>query len=179
MLKSIVDRRSVRSYLPQPVPEDQLLRLIESARIAPSGSNTQPWRFIVIREASQRAAVTRACHDQKWMLEAPVHIACVADLGSRIEDSRGIVLTESSPEPEVKLIIRDTAIATEHLVLQAQEEGLPTCWVAWFTQDQIRSVLGVPPHTYVVAVITVGYSEERPSPRPRHRMDEILRYERW
>jgi nitroreductase len=179
MLESIRARRSVRSYLPREVTDAEILALIESARLAPSGSNTQPWSFIVVRSEKMREAVMHACHDQHWMLEAPVFIVCVADLRSRLDNVEGADVSEKSPIPEVKQIIRDTAIATEHLVLQAQADGLSTCWVARFTQEEIRPVLGIPSDQYVVAVITLGYSDQRPAPRPRRPIDELVHCERW
>lgn len=79
MLKAIEQRRSVRKYLDQPIEEEKLLAVLEAARLAPSGSNTQAWHFIVVREDAMRQEVTRVSHNQQWMISAPVHIVCIAD----------------------------------------------------------------------------------------------------
>jgi len=158
MLEAIRNRRSIRSYAQRNVDDALIRELLESARLAPSGSNKQPWGFIVVREDERRKAIMRACHNQEWMVQAPVFVVCVA---------------------EAKLIIRDTAIAAEHIVLQAQDLGLSTCWIAWFEQDAIRPVLSLPSDKYAVAVITVGYSDAKPSPQKRLPLEEIVHRERW
>ncbi len=79
----------------------------------------------------------------------------------------------------MKQIIRDTAIAIEHIALQAVELGLGTCWVAWYTQEEFRPVLNIPEDKYVVCVLTVGYPDEAPNPRPRKSLKEIVHHEQW
>lgn len=180
MLNEIMSRRSIRKYKPdQPVTETQLMEILESGRIAPSGSNTQPWHFIVVQSDEMRQKIADTSHNQQWMMSAPVFIACIADARSRIPSEIPLHLDETSPEPEVKQIIRDTTIAVEHLVLSAEHLGLATCWVAWYTQEEIRPVLNVPEDKYVVGILTIGYADEAPKPRPRKTMAEILHYERW
>ncbi len=179
-MQQIETRRSIRKYLPKLVEDQKIARLIESARLAPSGSNTQPWHFIIVKDASNRERLAQASHLQKWMLSAPVFIVCVADIRVRIEnDEDEINLNEESPQEELKQIIRDTSIAIEHMVLEAIVLGLGTCWVAWFRQDEIRPILNIPSDKYVVSIITVGYADEAPKPRPRKKLEEIVHYERW
>jgi nitroreductase len=179
MLEPILDRRSVRKYTAEPVPEAAIRQILEAARLAPSGSNTQPWHFIVVRSEERRRAIAEVSHRQSWMLEAPVHIACVGDIRCRIADYSGPPLDENSALPELKQVIRDMAIAVEHLVLEATRLGLGTCWVAWFTQREIRSVLGVPDDKYVLAVVTVGHAAEVLEPRPRRALADMVHTERW
>ena len=177
--EAIESRRSIRRYTSERVWGSQVEAVLEAARLAPSGSNTQPWRFIVIRSDSQREAVAKVSHDQKWMMGAPVFIACVGAISSRIPDYDGPPLDELSDLPELKQVIRDTSIAVEHLVLRATELGLGTCWVAWFTQDEIRPVLGVPDDNYVLAVITLGHPAQEPKSRSRHALEDIVFQEQW
>jgi len=179
LLEAIQDRRSIRTYTNQEVPANVIEEILEAARLAPSGSNTQPWRFIIVQSDEMRSQLAQACHNQQWMNQAPVHIVCIADVQAQYPEVRELRIDEHSPEPEVKRVIRCTAIAIEHIVLQAQALGLSTCWVAWFTQSEIRPVLGIPDDKYVVAVITVGHSDEHPASRPRKAMHEIVRYESW
>lgn len=178
MIKAIEERRSIRKYKNKPVEEEKLKEIIESGRISPSGSNTQPWHFIIVKSDDMRNKVSYACHDQKWMVQAPVFIVCVADIRSRIKDGK-LAMDEESGKNEVKLIIRDTSLAIENMLLQATELGLGTCCVAWFTQNEIRPVLNVPEDKYVAAVITVGYKDEEPKMRPRKKIEEIVHYEQW
>jgi nitroreductase len=179
VLRSIVDRHSIRRYTAEPVTDAVVESLIEAARLAPSGSNTQPWHFIVVRSEKQRRAIAEVCGRQGWMVAAPVHVVCVGDIGCRVKDYAGPPLEEDSSLPELKRVIRDTAIAAEHLVLEATAQGLGTCWVGLFAQEEIRPVLGIPDDKYVLAVIAVGYPAESPSPRPRRPRDDMVRSERW
>jgi nitroreductase len=179
MMKEIKLRRSIRKYLDKPVADEKIVHLIESARLAPSGSNTQPWHFIIIRDEGIKQQIAKVSHKQKWMLSAPVFIACVADIRSRIESGIEIILDEKSPQNDLKQIIRDTAIAVEHIVLEAINEGLGTCWVAWFTQNEIRPILGLADDKYVVSVITIGYPAEKPKPRKRKELKEIIHFDKW
>lgn len=179
MIKEMENRRSIRAYTDQPVEEEKILQLLESARVAPSGSNTQPWHFIIVKEESSRRKLSELSHNQKWMFSAPIFIVCVADIHCRIKEDVAIVLDEDSPHQELKQIIRDTSIAIEHMVLEADHQGLDTCWVAWFTQDAIRPILNIPSDKYVVAILTVGYGNEAPEARPRKTLEEIVHYETW
>lgn len=179
MMEEIKMRRSIRKYLDQSVEDAKIIQLIESARLAPSGSNTQPWHFIVVKSELAKQKLAEASHDQKWMLSAPVFIVCVADIRSRIKDDIHLTVDEDSSQQEVKLIIRDTSIAIEHILLEATSLGLGTCWVAWFIQQEIRPILNIPSDKYVVGIITVGYADEKPAARPRKKLEEIIHYENW
>lgn len=179
MIKQIEMRRSIRKYSDKPVDDEKIIQLIESARLAPSGSNTQPWHFIIVKSELKRKELAKASHDQEWMLLAPVFIVCVADIRSRIEKDMEISLDENSPQEELKQIIRDTSIAIEHIVLEANNLGLGVCWVAWFTQEEIRPILNIPNDKYVVSILTIGYTKEIPKARPRKKLEQIIHYENW
>lgn len=179
MIQEIRTRRSIRKYTDKHVDDEIILQLIESARLAPSGSNTQPWHFIVIRSEETRKKITKVSHNQNWMVSAPVFIICIADIRSRIDGKAPISLDEDSPQQELKQIIRDTSIAVEHIVLESNHLGLGACWVAWFTQEEIRPVLNIPADKYVVGVLTIGYAGENPKARPRKKLEEIIHFEKW
>ncbi len=179
MIKEIEMRRSIRKYTDKPVEDKKLNEVLESGRLAPSGNNTQPWRYIVVRSEKMRQNVMVASHNQKWMLTAPVFIVCVADIRCRIKECIDVYLDDNSPEDEVKRIIRDTSISVGYMLLQANNSGLGACWVAEFTQEEIRPVLNIPSDKYVVGVITIGYPDETPKPRPRKKLEDIVYYERW
>ena len=178
-MEQIEMRRSIRKYLNKPIEDEKIMQLIESARLAPSGSNTEPWRFIIIKSEWMRQKLAETANDQKWMLSAPAFIVCVADSSARMHVDGKLKLDENSPQEAVKQIIRDTSIAIEHMILEATSLGLGTCWVSSFTQNQIRPILSVPPDKYVVGIVTVGYAGEKPTARPRKKIEEIVRYEHW
>ena len=179
MIKEIEMRRSIRKYMDKPVDNEKIIEIIESARLAPSGSNTQPWNFIIVRSELTKQRLAEASHNQQWMLSAPVFIVCIADIRCRIPEDVDISLNEDSPQEELKQIIRDTSISIEHILLEANNLGLGTCWVAWFTQEEIRPILNIPSDKYVVGIITVGYTDEKPTARPRKRLEELIQYESW
>lgn len=178
-MQQIEIRRSIRNYLNKQVEDTKIMQLIESARLAPSGSNTQPWRFIIVRSEWMKQKLAEIANNQKWMLSAPVFIVCVADSGARIHTNEKLNLDENSPQEAVKQIIRDTSIAIEHMILEAVSLGLGTCWISSFAQSQIRPILSIPPDKYVVAIVTLGYAAEKPAARPRKKIEEIIRYEHW
>ncbi|QAA32946.1 nitroreductase family protein [Clostridium manihotivorum] len=177
MIKEIETRRSIRKYIDKPVENEKITEILESARLAPSGNNTQPWHYIVVKSEEMRQKITEASHNQKWMLTAPVFIVCVADVRCRIKEE--VIINDNSPEDEVKRIIRDTAISAGYMLLQANNLGLGVCWVAEFTQEEIRPVLNIPSDKYVIGVITVGYPNENPKARPRKALQDMVHNEIW
>lgn len=180
MLKVIANRKSTRKFLKNTtITDEQILQMIESARLAPSGNNTQPWNFLIIKNEETKSALAKADGNQMWMVDAPVFIACVADIRSRIKDNTQIIVNEENNLLELKQIIRDTAIATEHLILTAEYLGFDTCWTAEYNQDDIRPILGIPQDKYVVAIVPIGKSAANNNAAPKRPLEEIIRYEKW
>jgi len=179
MIKEIRTRKSTRRYKDTPVTDEQIMQLIESARLAPSGMNTQPWNFIIVRNKETREKLARASGDQQWMTTAPVYIVCVADIRCRIKEDIEVRLDEWSDLREVKQIIRDTSIAISHILLEAENAGLASCWIALFTQNDIRPILGIPEDKYVVGIVLIGHSDEGRGPTPRRELESMVRYEKW
>jgi len=142
-------RRSVRSYRPDPVPQDALDRVLEVARISPSGSNRQPWRFILVADPGLRGELAVACGDQEFVGEAPIAVvAC----GHDIKYNRGGYMGDKS-------FLVDISIAFTHLILAARAEGLGTCWIGSFDNDRIKGLLSIPEDQDVVAVSPLGYPD--------------------
>ncbi len=175
VLDAIKSRRSIRKYKKKALSDELIKELLECARLAPSGHNKQPWKFIVIKNNEKKNKLASLCNNQTWMTTAPVFIACIADMSARCESFTRV--NENSPEMDLKRIIRDTAIATEHIVLGAQSLGLGSCYVAWFKQDEIRPVLGLSEDKFVVAILTIGYKDEFPKERSRKKIEEICSWE--
>lgn len=173
-MKEIAARRSVRRYTDCPVERKLILKILEAARLAPSGSNTQPWRFIVVESPELKRRIVRADHNQEWMLTAPVFLVCTGDLHCRVENPGPV--NEDSGLPELKQVIRDTAIAVGYLLLEAEYLGLSTCWTGWYDQEEMHRALDLPPETYIAGVVTLGYGAEQPAPRPRKPLKELVEY---
>lgn len=169
VLEVIQKRRSVRKYKKDPIPEEALLRVLEAARLAPSGKNFQPWKFIIIKDKALKEELARASAGQFFMAKAPIIIVgcgfpdkCYARMG-RYMKSWSV----------------DVTIALEHLILQAQEEGLGTCWIGSFEEKEVKAILNVPEEVRVLALTPLGYPEEIPAFRGRKSLDEIISYDRY
>jgi len=167
LYEAIKSRYSVRSYVNKPVEQEKLDRILDAARQAPSGSNRQPWKLVVVRDAETRKKLVPACSNQEFVGQAPVVIAGVGLMPDRIM-SCGV------PGDPV-----DVAIALEHVALAATAEGLGTCWIGSFHQDQIRALLGIPANAKVIEVMTLGYPADHPRPKTRKPMKELACYDRW
>lgn len=165
--KAIRDRRSVRAYEKKDIPQEVLLKVIEAARLAPSANNRQPWKFVVVRDPGKRAALAKAAKEQQFVAEAPVVIAAVA-----LEHER--VMTCGVPTYAV-----DLAIAVDHMTLAAVEQGLGSCWIGAFYQEDVKKLLGIPAEYKVVALLTLGYPRDQARFKNRKPLEEILCYESW
>lgn len=164
--EAINARCSVRDYLPTPVPEELLMKVLEAARLAPSSSNRQDWRFIVVRDEDRRRRLAAAANNQMWIAGAPVIIATIGTDPSSI-------MTCGTPRYAV-----DASIAITHMTLAAVEEGLGTCWIGAFSQEKVRDILGVSNDCMVVTVMPLGYPRSGLSgTKSRKRLQDIVRYE--
>ena len=195
-------RRSIRKFKLDPISDEKIELLLESARLAPSGTNTQPWRFIVVRDDDTKTKLQRAAHNQRHVKRAPVIIVCCADLEAFKEfPVRVDELIESGALPErtrevfipylkkgMSTVTKDAlmvaaaanvAIAVEHIVLQAVEIGLGTCWVRWYEDNKVKEILDIPDHIEVMALLPVGIPDEDPAPRPRLGLDTIVYSDRF
>ncbi len=167
VLDAIKSRRSVRAYKDKEVEEDKLKRVLEAGRLAPSASNRQEWKYIVVRDKGMRAKLAKACNDQTFVGEAGVIIvACGMEPQQRM----------SSGQPKTTV---DSTIGLDHMTLQAEAEGLGTCWIGAFQAPEVKKLLGVPANVDVVHITPLGYAAEKPGARPRKGLDEIVCYEKW
>jgi len=175
--KIIRGRRSIRRFLETPVEPEKLRACLEAARIAPSAHNVQPWRFVVVDEPALKdrlasEAFSGVYRGSRFAAKAPVLLALLVrrdfvahDLGGRIQ--------------RVPYFYVDMGIAGEHIVLQAEELGLATCWMGWFSRRRVRKVLNVPRKLKIVAMMPIGYAEKRPTREPpRRTFEEIVAFNR-
>ena len=158
------------------------MKIVRAGQFAPSGNNAQPWKFVVVNDPRVKEKLFEVCGKQKFILEAPLSICIVADIKSKLPKNltHDDISVDDPVYREVLIkAVRDATIAADHMVMAATDEGLGTCWVALFEQEDIRPVLGVPEHCYVVCVITLGYADESPEKSPRKPLSDIACWNRF
>jgi nitroreductase len=162
-MEVIKRRRSIRKYKQDPVPDEIITQILEAARLAPSGSNRQPWHFIVVKDPETKKKL--GLHS--WAAEAPV------------------VLVGCIDPTEGRWYVIDGSIAFEHIVLAATNFGLGTCWMGRFlenlgeTDERIKRVLDIPEHMRVLAVTPLGFPAKEPEQRKIKTLHEIVHYEKF
>lgn len=154
-------RRSIRRYLDKPVEREKILTCIEAARLAPSADNVQPWRFLILDEPDLRTKFAKEVFSgiysiSKFAVKAPMLILILARLD--------IIANRIGKQIQnISYYYIDIGIAGEHIVLQAEELGLGTCWVGWFNPRKARKFLKIPRKYKIVSLMAVGYYEKKPS----------------
>jgi nitroreductase len=164
VIDAIKTRRSIRRFLKDTIPQNKLSRVLDAGRLAPSASNRQPWKFIVVQDADIREKLAVAARNQRFISEAPVIIVAVA-LNPDYIMSCGV------PSYAV-----DVATALDHMMLTAVEEGLGTCWIGAFQQQIVKTLLKIPEEFKVVALLPIGYPGETPVPKTRKTFEEVVCY---
>ncbi len=163
----VANRYSCRHYSQEPVSQEQILEILECARLAPSACNRQPWKFMVITAPEELSAV-HASYNRDWIKEAPVAIIV---LGNRNE-----AWHRSYDEYDATDI--DIAITTEHICLAATSMGLGTCWICNFDPITLRTGMNIPEEWEPLAIIPVGKpAEDIAIPeKKRKNNDEIIQW---
>ena len=199
--KAIYQRRDIRSFLPDPVAEEVLHKILEAAHHAPSVGFMQPWSFIVISSKEIKEKLAWAADKERRALaihyegekenkflslkveglkEAPYTICVTCD------PTRGgshVLGRNSIPETD----ILSTACAIQNMWLAACAEGLAMGWVSFYKKNDIRDILGIPPHVEPIALMSLGYTDQYPD-RPilelanwekRRAMEDLIYRDKW
>jgi len=169
LMEAIKTRRSIRRYKNLQIPETLLREVLNSARLAPSADNSQPWKIVVVRDEQVKARLAAACNGQKFMAQAPmILVACGIP-----EDAFPTVGGYMSSH------VIDATIAVDHLTLAAHALGLGTCWIASFKEDKVREILGIPEDVRVVALTPLGYPDENPERTPRKNLEDLTVFDKF
>jgi len=167
-------RQSLRRYSNKAVERSKLDLCVEAARIAPSASNGQPWRFVVVDEPALKAAVADACIGpgssfNRFVSQASVLVVLVIEQSTGLNRMGALIKRRNYP-------LIDVGIAAEHFCLQAAELGLGTCMIGWFDERKIKKLIGAPASKRLALVVSLGYPEEGEPSRPKSRKptDAIL-----
>ena len=175
----ILSRQSVRRYAATPVEAEKIKQCLEAARLAPSASNSQPWKFIVVDQEPLRTEVAKATFSDiqlinKYTLGAPVMVIIVMEKAKLI--TRLAMLVKKKEWPLI-----DIGITAEHFCLQASELGLGTCMIGWFDEDKIKKLVGIPSDKSIGLLISLGYAVDGYPQRTKIRktIDEMVRYNQY
>jgi nitroreductase len=207
LLDVILKRRSIRRWKPVPVEKEKIEKVLEAGRRAPSWGNTQPWRFIVVQDKAKKEALAKAAGGQDSVSHAPVAIVCcgvkealsrkmhreslkqlieagVMDWTDDILDN--VVLGSELFAPyrlgEQVMTIKageQIMIAGAYMTLEAVHQGLGTCWVGAISPKEAHKAMNLPDHLFVQSLITLGYPDEDPKPRPRKDFNKIVFWEKY
>jgi nitroreductase len=151
---TILTRRSVRSFLPTPLPPEVLADILEAGRVAPSTQNRQPWRFIVIQDAEQ-------------IKQLALHCGLIGLANYFIRQAPCLIIACADPDQDIRIngqdyYLVDTAIAFQQMMLMAWHYGVGSCWLGAFSEKKLKAWLELAPQWRIVALSPFGY----PSPTP-------------
>jgi len=157
VLEAIKGRRSIRKYKKLPISEEQVMQILEAGRWAPSKGNSQPWKFITLKNVRRLSDLAEAIPTGKFMAEAPLAIAVVVN-------------PKASKHPE-----QDGAAATQNMLLAAHALGLGACWISVYgtgCEEKAKQLLQIPDEEWLLAIVSIGHPAETPE-KERKGLDEI------
>jgi len=188
VMQAIKERRSIRKYRNEPVPEEALQTVLEAARWAPSWSNTQCWRLIVVRDKETKSKLAdtlkgirpgKSNPATEAVRSAPVVIAACAERGlsgfHRDESGRSLPATDKGDW----WLMFDVALAMGNMSLAAHALGLGTVHAGLLDAAEAARILDVPENVIVVELMPLGWPDEEPAPRPRKEINEFVFFEKY
>ena len=169
-------RQSDRAYdVSRPVEAEKIERIMEAACFAPSASNAQPWKFVVVTDPELAVKVGKAAAGlgmNKFAKDAPVHVLVVEEpanitsfLGSRIKDKYFPLV--------------DIGIVAAHIALAAEDEGLGSCILGWFDEKGIKRLVGIPASRRLLLDITIGYPLKGKRVKSRKGLEKVVSFNRY
>jgi SagB-type dehydrogenase family enzyme len=168
---AIRSRRSIRKFKDKQVPWDNIVKILQAGKYAPSAGNLQNWKFIVVKADAARNKISKACLQQEWMEQAPVFIVVVGEP----ERSRSYYGNRGARFYTTQAC----GAAIQNMLLTAHSLGLGACWIGAFDEDSINEILNMAEEKIIEAVIPVGYPDETPNPPPKYRIEHMMYFEKW
>jgi nitroreductase len=171
ILELIKSRRTIKKFLPKFVSWDNVTKIIEAARHAPSCGNVQNWRFIVLFEAETRQAMAELCHEQYDLAQAPIIIIVCAEpeKAERYYGLRG----------ERLYTIQNCAAAVQNMLLEAHSLGIGTRWIGAFDEEGVKSLCKIPEEVRPQSIIALGYPKEVPPKPPKYPIESLIFFHKW
>jgi nitroreductase len=167
VLDVIKERSSIRKYRDQDIPDETMEKILEAGRLAQSAKNKQPWEFIVVEGEELKRKLSEAAKNQDFVSEATAVIVCVVD-----PKNCGHVGPMDS-------FLVDAAIAVENMALVSWENGLGSCWIGAYHESKVKALIEIPENLKVASILTLGYPAEKPSPKERKNLHQIVHHEKY
>jgi nitroreductase len=167
VFETISNRGTIRRYLDQPISQENLIKIIEAARLSQSAANRQPWQFIIVTDVSMKKNLSKASRNQESVSTAAAVIVYLANP------------TEAAKVGPFEGFLIDGSIAIENMVLTSWEFGIGSCWIGAYDEKTVKELLGIPETLRVVSLLTLGYPNEKPKAKNRKILTDILHYERY
>jgi nitroreductase len=163
-------RSSIRSYRDEAPDEEALAYILSCASTAPSAGNLESWDVVVVTDPERRAGLAEAALDQAHVREAPVVFVVAANYVRAMAryGDRGILYA-----------LCDASIACTYMMLAAHAIGLGSCWTGAFDDEDVRTVLELPPHIRPVALLAIGPGEQTSGMTPRLPIEEHVHVDSW
>ena len=177
-LELVSSRQSARAFDPERnVEKEKITRIIETARLAPSACNAQPWSFVVVDEPELKnkiadATSSRVLGMNHFTKQAPIHLLLVEEKVNISSGVGGWIKKKDFAQ-------MDLGIVAAHIVLAAEAEGLSTCIVGWFDENKVKELLHIPSSKRVWLDIVIGYGTQPLRKKSRKSIDKILSYNRY
>ncbi|MDP8212531.1 MAG: nitroreductase family protein [Candidatus Zapsychrus exili] len=172
-LDLVKKRYSCRKYdSARPVSDEVISRCLEAARLAPSACNSQPWKFIVVKTPKLKEELVSKAFTGIYKMNTFANDASV--LVVVVRESSKFVAQLGAFFRGIRFSLIDSAIATEHFVLQAAEDGVGTCWLGWFNERAVKKMFKIPRGKRVDTILSMGYpAEDVDCEKIRKSLDEI------
>lgn len=166
LLDIIKRRRSVRRFDGAAIPKEAMEQILEAGRWAPSGTNAQPWRFIVVTRKEKLAEISDFCY-YKWFKSRHVGEAGAA------------IVICADPHAGSQTYVLDAAIAGTNMTLMATSLGIGSCWIGAFEEETLKKMMRIPENLKIIALIALGYEAGKASVPPRLPLSGIVHYETY
>ena len=167
--ETVRKRRSYRFFKSDLPKKEQIIRILEAARLAPTWANYQGMHYIVVQNSEKVKAIWEAVGQRKKFADAPMFI-----IGTIAESASG------ANKNKLKYFSVDFGICFEHLILAATAEGLGSCWIGWFDEEKIKEILEIPDKYRVIGLTPLGYPiKAKGEIHDRKAIEEIVHYEKF
>ncbi|RJQ31727.1 MAG: hypothetical protein C4562_04585 [Actinobacteria bacterium] len=163
VFENIKTRRSVRKFSDKQISDENLKKLLEAGRWAPSGANAQPWEFIVLKDKDVNVRISEACYykvlKSRHVGEANVNVVILGN-----------------PKAGSATYVQDCTIAGANMTLMANSLDIGSCWIGAFEDSTIRGILNIPDNLKIIALISFGYQVKRPSLTKRLEQKDFVHF---